>query len=92
MPNLEHLKKQAKQYLRWRREGYFPVAAQIRAHVPRFAGMTDREIFAAEFKLSDAQDLVARKAGFDGRGALIKGVAEMTLSSAPEGNATILSS
>ncbi len=31
MPNIENLKKQAKQYLRWHRERYYPVAAQIRA-------------------------------------------------------------
>ena len=31
MPNLENLRKQAKLYLRWHRDGYHPVAAQIRA-------------------------------------------------------------
>ncbi|HZU33414.1 MAG TPA: VOC family protein, partial [Candidatus Angelobacter sp.] len=31
MPNLENLRKQAKQYLRWHRERYYPVAARIRA-------------------------------------------------------------
>lgn len=34
MPNLENLRKQAKQYLRWVREGYHPVAAQIRSFLP----------------------------------------------------------
>ncbi len=33
MPNLENLKKQAKRYLRWHREQYRPVAAEIRATV-----------------------------------------------------------
>jgi len=28
MPNLDNFKKQAKQYLRWHRERYHPVAAQ----------------------------------------------------------------
>jgi hypothetical protein len=36
MPNLDNLKKQAKQYLRWHRERYHPVAAEIRAALPRF--------------------------------------------------------
>lgn len=65
MPNLENLKKQAKLVLRWHREGHYPVAAQIRRHLPRFAKMKDAEILAAEFKLSDAQDLVAREQGFE---------------------------
>ena len=64
MPNLENLKKQAKLILRWHREHYYPVAAQIRAHLPRFLNMPDSEILAASFKLSDAQELVARQQGF----------------------------
>jgi hypothetical protein len=54
MPNLENLKKQAKLILRWRRERRYPVAAQIRALLPRFRNMSDSEILAAGFKLSDA--------------------------------------
>jgi uncharacterized glyoxalase superfamily protein PhnB len=64
MPNLEHLKKQAKQYLRWHREHYYPVAATIRRHLPRFRALSDQEILAAGFRLADAQELVARKEGF----------------------------
>src|SRR5579863_5763042 len=70
MPNLENLKKQAKLILRRHREGYYPVAAQIRAHLPRFQNMSDSEILAAPFKLSDAQEIVARELGFDGWQAL----------------------
>jgi uncharacterized glyoxalase superfamily protein PhnB len=65
MPNLENLKKQAKQMLRWHRERHYPVAAQIREHLPRFLNMPDSAILAASFKLSDAQELVARQQGFD---------------------------
>ncbi len=64
MPNLENLKKQAKLYLRWHRDGYYPVAAQIRLFLPRFQRLSDAEILRQPFKLSDAQELVARKAGF----------------------------
>lgn len=78
MPNLENLKKQAKQYLRWHREGYFPVAAEIRAALPRFRDRDDREILKAEFKLADAQELVARQMGFDGWQALKSGALTMT--------------
>ena len=42
VPNLENLRKQAKLYVRWHREGYYPVAAQIRAVLPRFKDLTDR--------------------------------------------------
>jgi len=65
MPNLENLKKQAKLILRWHRERYYPVAAQIRAHLSRFKDMPDSEILASSFKLSDAQELVARLQGFE---------------------------
>jgi len=65
MPNLENLKKQAKLILRWHRERHYPVAAQIRALLPRYLKMSDPEILAANFKLSDAQEMVARQHGFD---------------------------
>src|SRR6202049_5250762 len=65
MPNLENLKKQAKLILRWHRERYYPVAAQIRAVLPRFLNMPDSEILAASFKLSDAQEMVARTQGLN---------------------------
>jgi len=73
MPNLENLKKQAKLILRWHRERHYPVAAQIREHLPRFLNMPDSEILAASFKLSDAQEMVARQQGFDGWQALKAG-------------------
>jgi catechol 2,3-dioxygenase-like lactoylglutathione lyase family enzyme len=64
MPNFENLRKQAKQYLRWHRDRYYPVAAIIREHVPRFRILSDQEILMADFHLADAQELVARKEGF----------------------------
>jgi len=70
MPNLENLKKQAKLILRWHHERHYPVAAQIRVHLPRFLNMSDLEILAASFKLSDAQEMVARQHGFDSWQAL----------------------
>jgi catechol 2,3-dioxygenase-like lactoylglutathione lyase family enzyme len=79
MPNLENLKKQAKLILRWHRERHYPVAAQIREHLPRFLNMTDSEILAASFKLSDAQELVARQQGFDSWQALKAGLPTTSL-------------
>ena len=78
MPNIENLKKQAKQYLRWHRERYYPVAAQIRAALPRFRHMGDAQILESSFKLADAQELVARQMGFDGWQALKSGADAMT--------------
>jgi catechol 2,3-dioxygenase-like lactoylglutathione lyase family enzyme len=74
MLNFENLRKQAKQYLRWQRERYYPVAATIREHLPRFRLLSDREILKADFCLADAQELVARKEGFEGWQALKAGV------------------
>ena len=77
MPNLENLRKQAKLVLRWHRDRYYPVAAQIRSGLPRFAQMTDPEILAQGFKLSDAQELVARQHGFESWQALKTGLNTM---------------
>lgn len=81
MSNLENLRKQAKLYLRWHRDGYYPVAAQIRAFLPRFNDLSDREILAQPFRLSDAQDVVARARGFENWPALKQGISTMTASS-----------
>ena len=77
MPNLENLKKQAKLVLRWHRDRYYPVAAQIRATLPRYQHMTDKDVLAHSFKLSDAQELVARQHGFASWEALKTGLASM---------------
>ena len=80
MPNIENLRKQAKLYLRWHRERYHPVAAQIRLALARFRNLPDRNILEADFKLSDAQELVARQHGFESWPALIQGIETMTAS------------
>ena len=77
MPNLENLRKQAKLILRWHRDRYYPVAAQIRSGLPRFSQMTDPEILSHSFKLGDAQELVARQHGFASWQALKTGLSTM---------------
>lgn len=74
MPTLEHHKKQAKLYLKWHRERYYPVAAVIGWILPRFRDLSDSQILDQEFKLADAQELVARKSGFENWQALKKGL------------------
>ena len=78
MPDLEHLRKQAKLYLRWHRDGYHPVAAKIRSLLPRFRELDDHAVMASIFKLADAQEMVARQSGFDSWSALKTGAKPMT--------------
>lgn len=79
-PDFENLRKQAKLYLRWHRDGYHPVAALIRSLLPRFAALDDRAVMQASFKLADAQEMVARQSGFDSWQALKTGATPMTKS------------
>jgi hypothetical protein len=86
MPNLENLRKQAKLYVRWHRAGYYPVAAQIRAVLARYRDMTDQQVLAEPFKLSDAQEVIARQTGFDSWQALKTGVQEIRRCGFPSGS------
>jgi catechol 2,3-dioxygenase-like lactoylglutathione lyase family enzyme len=90
VPNLENLKKQAKLVLRWHRDGYYPVAAQIRT-LPRYRHLSDPEILAASFKLSDAQELVARQHGFESWQALKSGSETMPQSQKPTPTRPVIS-
>jgi catechol 2,3-dioxygenase-like lactoylglutathione lyase family enzyme len=77
MPSLENLKKQAKLILRWHRERHYPVATLIRMVLPRFGHLSDPQVLDHSFKLSDAQELVARQSGFASWEALRRGIAAM---------------
>lgn len=65
MPDLEHLKKQAKLLVRWHRERNHAVAQRIRTSLPRYRGLGDAAILARPFTLGEAQALIDREAGFD---------------------------
>jgi hypothetical protein len=52
-PSLENLRKQAKLILRWHRERYNPVAAQIRMALPRIRNLSDAEVLDHSFKLDE---------------------------------------
>lgn len=71
MSNIENLKKRAKALVRLHRERSYHLACVAREALPKFAAMSDRDILAGEFKLSDAQALVARSEGYDSWSALI---------------------
>jgi len=74
MPNLDNLKKQAKQLLRWHNEREWTVAEIIRLHLERYRGLSDRQVLDRPFKLADAQELVARREGFESWEALLAGL------------------
>jgi catechol 2,3-dioxygenase-like lactoylglutathione lyase family enzyme len=76
--NFENLRKQAKLFLRWHREEYYPVATRIRAVLPRYRHLSDSQVLGASFKLSDAQELIAREHGFESWQALKAGVPVMS--------------
>jgi catechol 2,3-dioxygenase-like lactoylglutathione lyase family enzyme len=73
MPNFDNLKKQAKQLVRWHREGCYPVAQRIRHVLPRYRDLDDPAILCGPFGLADAQELIARELGFDSWDALRTG-------------------
>ncbi len=64
MPTLETLKKQAKLLVRRHSERLHTVAPQIRAHLPKFAGLSDEEVLSRRFTLADAQSLLAAERGY----------------------------
>jgi uncharacterized glyoxalase superfamily protein PhnB len=86
MPSLDNLKKQAKLVLRWHRNGYYPVATQIRETLHRFQHLSDKEILDCRFRLSDAQELVAKQLGFESWQALRTG--HFTMSRQEQPNVT----
>ena len=94
MPNPENLKKQAKLILRWHRDRYYPVAAQIRQLLPRFRNLSDSQILTARFQLSDAQEMVARQHGFESWQSLTTGLSpkshKVKPSPTPPSRATIV--
>lgn len=69
MPVLETYKKQAKQLVRWHRDRNHSVAGRIR-QLPRYREATDRELLARDFKLTEAQEIIALEAGYDSWAAL----------------------
>ncbi len=63
-PSLEHLKSQAKQFLKAHKEGSIDALQRIRSFFPKLSDATDAEIQDAAFGLQDAQLVIAREYGF----------------------------
>ena len=69
MSRLEIYKKQAKQLVRWHREGNYSIGGRIRG-LARYETLTDREALALEFPLREAQEIIALEAGYASWAAL----------------------
>jgi catechol 2,3-dioxygenase-like lactoylglutathione lyase family enzyme len=63
MSDLDTYKKQAKQLVRWHREGNYSIGGRIRG-LTRYGALTDREALALRFPLSEAQEIIALEAGY----------------------------
>lgn len=69
MSRLEPYRKLAKQLVRWHRAGNYSVGDRIRG-LPRYRNHTDKQALALKFPLAEAQEIVAREAGFETWAAL----------------------
>ncbi len=69
-PNLEQLKKQAKDLLRAYKSGYPYALLRFRRSLPRLSGGSSCHNSSLSFSLRDAQIVVAREYGFDSWGEM----------------------
>jgi len=74
MSRLDIYKKQAKQLVRWHRDGNYSIGGRIRG-LARYRALTDREALALEFPLREAQEIIALEAGYTNWAALKVAVA-----------------
>ena len=75
MSRLEIYRKQAKQLVRWHREGNYSIGGRIRG-LARYKTLTDREALALAFPLREAQEIIAVEAGHSSWAALKVAVAD----------------
>lgn len=80
-PNLEQLKKQAKDLLHAARTRDPAALARFRA-LPALAAQSDADLAALSLALHDAQSVIARELGFPSWNALRERIEELTLESA----------
>ena len=75
MSRLEIYRKQAKQLVRWHREGNYSIGGRIRG-LARYKTLTDREALALAFPLREAQEIIAVETGHSSWAALKVAVAD----------------
>src|SRR5262249_27798880 len=76
-PNLDHLRRQAKDLLAALATGDQDAAGTVKENLPAAADMSATQIFKAGFRLADAQSAIARKTGFSGWPALARHVEQL---------------
>ena len=74
MSRLDIYKKQAKQLVRWHREGNHSIGGRIRG-LARYRTVTDRQALTLAFPLREAQEIIALEAGYASWAALKVAVA-----------------
>lgn len=83
-PNLDHLRKQAKDLIRQYRAGDPAALASFSQHLPAAKGKSDAELSTMQLALRDAQSCIARQYGFPSWRELTQYVQRKN-SSAPDG-------
>jgi catechol 2,3-dioxygenase-like lactoylglutathione lyase family enzyme len=69
MSTFESFRRQARQLVRWHREGNYSVGGRIRL-LPRYRELTDVAALALRFPLAEAQEVIARENGYESWAAL----------------------
>ena len=69
MSRLDIYRKQAKQLVRWHRDGNHSIGGRIRG-LARYRTLTDREALALAFPLREAQEIIALESGYASWAAL----------------------
>lgn len=64
MSRLDSFRRQAKQLVRWHREGNHSVGGRIRT-LPRYRELTDAAALALRFPLAEAQEVIAAENGYE---------------------------
>lgn len=82
-PNLEQLRKRAKDLHRAHGEGRRDAAARLQAHLSRLAGLDLAAVLAADLALREAQHVVAREGGFADWEQLLAALREREAVAAP---------
>jgi catechol 2,3-dioxygenase-like lactoylglutathione lyase family enzyme len=83
MSKLDLFRKQAKQLVRWHREGNHSVGGRVRI-LPRYREFTDAAVLALRFPLAEAQDVIAKENGYESWATLKAAVATEQNSPSPE--------
>ena len=89
MPTIETYRKQAKQLVRWHREGNYSIGEKFRL-LERYRHLTDVEALNTPLPLTTAQEIVAVEAGFEDWSALRVAAEIEPVSTRAEGDSEFL--